>query len=390
MFDIGKVILKETKEDIIEELFNQTYVVKSEFLRDNTSQLADAKKALEKDGFDEAYIENYTLGMSKERITGFYIQLPKNLSENVMSDINPIFRMFFTCEKESKKIMIGEETSLDTENILQNARLYIIECLHELIDGKLNSKLENKLKINSLNDFRIILLDEKLSRRLSNFIIQYVRFKLINITKSNNYPDFEFIWDKLYQKYIFKKINKVYLDKKFNEEDDEDMHQIIEGVIEEDEFDIAEDTEEVDDNTFIRYVVLNYINKGELTNKQQEFWDSALRLGISSKELKEIYSKQQINHFKKQILIRLENKLEKDPNVAFLPGRKICRWRKYFERDTNGKFIYIYETDRFGRVKKKRVTKLDRYGEYEKEKYYEDVVGRWVLVEKYCNLKNNK
>ena len=39
---------------------------------------------------------------------------------------------------------------------------------------------------------------------------------------------------------------------------------------------------------------------------------------------------------------------------------------------------------------KKRVTKLDRYGEYEKEKYYEDVVGRWVLVEKYCNLKNNK
>ena len=51
------------------------------------------------------------------------------------------------------------------------------------------------------------------------------------------------------------------------------------------------DTEEVDDNTFIRYVVLNYINKGELTNKQQEFWDDALKLGISSKQLKEIYSK---------------------------------------------------------------------------------------------------
>ena len=186
------------------------------------------------------------------------------------------------------------------------------------------------------------------------------------------------------------KINKVYLDKKFNEEDDEDMHQIVEGVIEEDEFDIAEDTEEVDDNTFIRYVVLNYINKGELTNKQQEFWDSALKLGISSKELKEIYSKQQINQFKKQILIRLENKLEKDKNVAFLPGRKICRWRKYFERDENGKFVYTYETDKFGRVKKKRVTKLNKYGEYEKEKYYEEVVGRWVLVEKYCNLKNNK
>ena len=390
MFDIIRVIGKETKEDLIDELFNQTYVVKSEFLRDNTSQLADAKKALEKDGFDEAYIENYTLGMSKERITGFYIQLPKNLSQNVMSEMNPIFRMFYTCEKESKKIMIGEETSLDTENILQNARLYIIECLHELIDGKLNSKLENKLKINSLNDFRIILIDEKLSKRLSNFIIQYVRFKLINITRSNKNPDFECIWDKHEQKYIFKKINKVYLDKKFNEEDDEDMHQIVEGVIEEDEFDIAEDTEEIDDNTFIRYIVLNYINKGELTNKQQEFWNDALRLGLSSKALKEIYSKQQINQFKKQILIRLENKLEKDQNVAFLPGRKICRWRKYFERDENGKFVYIYETDKFGRVKKKRVTKLDKYGEYEKEKYYEEVVGRWVLVEKYCNLKNNK
>ena len=112
-----------------------------------------------------------------------------------------------------------------------------------------------------------------------------------------------------------------------------------------------------------------------------------MKLGIASKELKEIYSKQQINQFKKQILIRLENKLEKDSNVAFIPGRKICRWRKYFERDENGKFIYTYETDRFGRVKKKRVTKLDKYGEYEKEKYYEEVVGRWVLVEKYCNLK---
>ena len=165
MFDIVRVIGKETKEEIIEELFNQTYIIKSEFLRDNTAQLEDAKKALEKDGFDEGYIENYTLGMSRERITGFYIQLPRNLSQNVMSEINPIFRMFYTCEKESKKIMIGEETSLDTENILQNARLYIIECLHELIDGKLNSKLENKLKINSLNDFRLILLDETLSRR---------------------------------------------------------------------------------------------------------------------------------------------------------------------------------------------------------------------------------
>ena len=390
MFDIWKVIGKETKKDLIDELFIQTYVVKSEFLRDNTSQLEDAKKALEKDGFDEVYIKNYTLGMSKERITGFYIQLPKNLSQNVMSEMNPIFRMFYICEKESKKIMIGEETSLDTENILQNARLYIIECLHELIDGKLNSKLENKLKINSLNDFRIILLDEKLSKRLSNFIIQYVRFKLINITRSNKNPDFECIWDKHEQKYIFKKINKVYLDKKFNEEDDEDMYQIIEGVIEEDEFDIAEDIEEEDDNTFIRYVIQNYINKGELTNKQQEFWNDALKLGLSSKQVKEIYTKQQINQFKKQILIRLENKLEKDPNVTFIPGRKICRWRKYFERDENGKFIYVFETDRFGRVKKKRVTKLDKYGEYEKEKYYEEVVGRWVLVEKYCNLKNNK
>lgn len=80
MFDIGKVIEKETKEDLIDELFNQVYIVKKEFLRDNTSQLEEAKKALEKDGFDETYIKNYTLGMTKERITGFYIQLPKNLS----------------------------------------------------------------------------------------------------------------------------------------------------------------------------------------------------------------------------------------------------------------------------------------------------------------------
>ena len=45
MFDIVGVIGKETKEDIIEELFNQVYMVKYEFLRDNTSQLEEAKKA---------------------------------------------------------------------------------------------------------------------------------------------------------------------------------------------------------------------------------------------------------------------------------------------------------------------------------------------------------
>ena len=48
MFDIGKVIEKETKEDLIDGLFNQVYIVKKEFLRDNTSQLEEAKKALEK------------------------------------------------------------------------------------------------------------------------------------------------------------------------------------------------------------------------------------------------------------------------------------------------------------------------------------------------------
>ena len=104
MFDIVGVIGKETKEDIIEELFNQVYMVKSEFLRDNTSQLEDAKKALEKDGFDEEYIKNYTLGMTKERITGFYIQLPKNLSQNVMSEINPIFRMFLHVKKKVRRL----------------------------------------------------------------------------------------------------------------------------------------------------------------------------------------------------------------------------------------------------------------------------------------------
>lgn len=340
MFNIYEVINKESKKEMIDELFNQVYSVKSEVLRDTTAQLEDAKKELAKQGFDADYIKNYKLAVSREKITGFYIHLPFIANEK-MDNLHTFFRMFYTAEKESKKIMLGDTNALDIENTLQDARLYICECLHKLLDSKLNDKLENDLKINNLNDFRIILLDSSLSRKLSNYIITYVKFSILNIARSDSNPDFECLWDNYQKKWIFRKINKLYLDKPEADNSARDNYAKVKDKKNKDQIElIAQEYEENNSTTFIQYVVSNYIQKGALTTKQYEFWNDALRLELDSKELKEIYTKQQIHQFKKQILKRLETKLENDSNVHFVEGIKTYKLIKTKLFDENGLNIF--------------------------------------------------
>lgn len=361
MFNIYEVINKESKKEIIDELFNQVYSVKGEVLRDTTVQLEDAKKELAKQGFDADYIKNYKLAASREKITGFYIHLPF-ISNEKMDNLHTFFRMFYTAEKESKKIMLGDTNALDIENTLQDARLYIYECLHKLLDSKLNDKLENDLKINNLNDFRIILLDSSLSRKLSNYIITYVKFSILNIARSGSNPDFECVWDNHQKKWIFKKINKLYLDKPEADNSARDNYAKVKDKKNKDQIElIAQEEDEDNSTTFIQYVVSNYIQKGALTTKQYEFWNDALRLELDSNELKEIYTKQQIHQFKKQILKRLETKLENDSNVHFVEGIKTYKLIKTKLFDENGLNIF---------------KKIEIQNE-----------GRYILLENYSTLK---
>lgn len=317
-FDINGVINKESKKEIIDEIFMQVYNCKT------------------------TYIHN------KREVDGFNINLPA-LSYSKRNELHPLFNVFYNLEDKSKKIMLGDVNTLDVENTLQNIRLFIVEYLNELLDGKFNEKLEVDLRIRNLNDFRILLLDKNLSKKIAGHMFNCVVFKIRHIAESNANPDFAYIWDKIDKKMVYEKINKEYIDKK---DENGDTLEIADEVIEED-----------NSTTFIQYVIENYIHKGALTNKQQQFWNNCLQYGDKHKNLKHVYKNEsEIRQYKRQILKRLEQKLGNDENVAFIQGFTTYTWRK--------------------------THLMDEYGENIKRRHILENEGRWVLLENYPALKN--
>lgn len=294
MRNIEKVLVKNNKKEILDELFNQAYTV----------------SLVKYESFE---------GRSSIRKEGHYISLEK-LSDKQLSRTHVVFRMFYTIEKLVKKKFIGEVTQLDTENNLQEGRTYLLEVLNKYINGDFNDKIEEALVINDINDFKRIVKDNDLNRRMCNFIIKATENKLKNHIRRNNNVDSYFDSNSN----TFKNIDFIYLDSVVEGADGETrLHELI-----------ADENAVIDKENkmnLYKYIFKNYINSSLLTKSQLDFFyevsDNAI---IDGKVIvSERYDRKLVYKYKNTILKRLEKVLQNDENIGKILDEK-GNVRKYF------------------------------------------------------------
>ena len=237
---------------------------------------------------------------------GYSIEL-KKMEKEEFNKLHRFYKLPFLVEKKAKDIILGETNISDNENRLQESRYILIKALKDIFTGSKNDKLENDLKINSIDDIKRIAKDKELTRRLCNYIFLYVELCLKTYTHKKDNPDYEYIR----KDNQYKKINYVYLDKAI----DEDENKIIQIPYEE----ITNSTGEM-----TKYILKEYFKY--LTNKQQIFVKNAIEFGIIDGKIRNyqneiLYTKQDIQYYKNSIKKNLEKKIEQDINIDSIGNR---------------------------------------------------------------------
>lgn len=283
--DIKKVLEKETINEMIEEIFNQVITVRN--FEKNTSSL------------------------------GFYINL-ENVDEK---ELHSIFKMFYICRKKAVKLIQGDINNADKEGNQSQVLEYIFIVFNNVFNGLKNDKLETALQINGVEDIRRILSDEKLSKRLANYMITYVELLIQTYIKRKDNPDF----------YVEKrKYVPVYYN--FIDDSNSNLKEVLENA--EYEFLTGENGEilterEIDqlnneNSELTDYIITNYIDK--ITGKQKEYIDSFLKYSNNEKRLinhdnEIIYSSRSAYYFNSRLKEILEKLLEEDKNIKIINNK---------------------------------------------------------------------
>lgn len=256
--------------------------------------------------FEVAYNEKYMQVNDKQIILGYYIEL-KNLNPNNFEKLHPFYKLPFVSESKAKKIILGSTNDSDSENRLAEVRSILCSVLFSVFNGCNNDKLEKELRINSVDDLKRIIENDRLSKKMYKYIIQYVDLKLRSYTHLTSNPDYYFSNNK------YEKIEYEYLD---NDSEDKETIQL---VYEENDYRTGDMTNYIID-TYFEY----------LTNKQKLFVQKAIEYGILNQQISDhdnniIYTKDDIKQYKRNIKKRIEGMIEND---------------RYIQQNASGRWIY--------------------------------------------------
>ena len=230
----------------------------------------------------------------------YHVQLPKVQKKN-FNNMHGFFKMFYIAESKSKKMCLGDNNKYDYENYKQQSREFLFEALHVVLHGKHNEKLENDLKINSVEDIKRIVQNKKLTIKFTNYILTFVQMKLRELSQSKANPDFYYDpkegYVPIYYDYI----------------DNEELNIQIEDKGSENKS--GEFTEYFFNNIF-----------PSLSINQQMFIHDALEYGIFEQEIRDykgkiLYNKDQIKNYKRNIRKRMDKILNEDKNIQLKNNR---------------------------------------------------------------------
>lgn len=239
----------------------------------------------------------------------YYMQL-KNFHKEDFDNLHCFYRLSYIVEQKAKKIILGENLSVDYENRLQEGRYILFDVLDQVFNGDCNEKLEMELEINSLEDLKKIIKSELLSRRLCNYILQYVEISLRKYTQQKSNPDY------YYYNNEYVNINYEYVDAE-NDSDYNPLEKITYCSIEYGTGDMS------------RYILKTFMK--DLTVKQQIFVKNYLLYEVCSDGAIRnhdnllLYSKQNVLRYKQCIRKRLEKKIEEDLHIDISNGRWIYK-----------------------------------------------------------------
>lgn len=251
--------------------------------------------------FEVAYNEKYMQVYEKKIIDGYYIEL-KNVDPNKFNELHPFYKLPFVVESKGKNIILGDTNISDNENRLQEARGTLSYVLFSVFRGANNDKLEDKLKINSVDDIKRIIADDRLSKKMYRYILKYVDLSLRTYTHQKSNPDY------IFSNNEYKKIEYEYLD------NDSEENTI--------QLEYKENNYRTGDMT--RYILEEYFEC--LTNKQKLFVKAAIEFGILHQDISDhdnniIYTKDDIKQYKRSIRKRIEGKIENDRYIQVKNGR---------------------------------------------------------------------
>ena len=236
-----------------------------------------------------------------ELYEGFNIQLPKIKKSN-FKEMHGFFKMFYMAESKAKKICLGDNNKYDYENYRQQSREFLFEGLYVVLHGKHNEKLENDLKINSVEDIKKIVQNKKLTIKFTNYILTFVQMKLRELSQSKANPDF-------------------YYDPK------EGYVPIYYNYIDNEEENIQIEDNKGSENKsgeFTEYLFNNIFSS--LAINQQMFIHDALEYSIFEQEIRDykgklLYDKDQIKNYKRNIRKKMDKVLNEDTHIQVKNNR---------------------------------------------------------------------
>lgn len=276
--NINKVLEKETVEEIIEEIFKQALTVRY-FNKNNNA-------------------------------VGLYTSIENVEDKNLHS----IFKIFHVSKKKASKLIRGDINNTDKEGNESQVLEFIYIVFKNVFTGEKNDKLEELLKINSVDDIKRILQSEVLSKRLANYIITYVELLIQTYIKRKDNPDF-YIEKRKYVPVYYNFVDaRTDLKEKLEEESYEHLINSKGEILTEEELDELKNQ----NNELTEYIMENYIDK--LTGKQKEYIKNFLKYSNQEKRIINhnndvLYSSRSAYYFNNRLKIMLEQLLEQDENI---------------------------------------------------------------------------
>ena len=218
------------------------------------------------------------------------------------------YRLPYVAENLANKIVVGETVTADYENRLQESRYILFDVLDQVFNGDKNEKLETELRIDSLEDLQYIISIESLSKRLCNYILRYVELSLRKYTQQKSNPDY------YYYNSEYSSVNYEYIDA-------ENYNSI-------DKIEYCE-TFEKGTGDMTKYIWDKYYKylspKQKIFVKNYLLYETCSDGSIRNHKNELLYTRQNVNEYKKCIRKRIEKKIEDDRHIDIINGRWVYR-----------------------------------------------------------------
>lgn len=259
--------------------------------------------------FEEVLTTRLHKEQNGKKIEGFYVNLTR-IDKCQLVNLHQIERIFYNTLSKSKK-SYGENNESDSENSIAQGWLFLYLGFKSALITD-NHKLQEELRVNSVEDAIRIINDDRLCANLCRFVITFVEMQFKTYHKRKDNPDY---W---YNGREFEKINYVYLDRFDESEDDINPYEKL-------------TYQQIDSRTgdLTSYILEEYFDK--LTHKQQLFCKCFIEFGTDgSGNIKDLYNNvlyipQEVVNYKSAIRKRLLKYIENDNHIDMVNGRMIYK-----------------------------------------------------------------